>query len=283
MTDAARLLLDEPYLRSTLARVRDAYLRSAWTEYLALSPAARAERVAAPANRLMSLLVRPPIRAVLNARAPRLDVGELLDQRGVLLVNLAPGSLGESGAAMLGSITMYAIWAAIERRVKLAPEQRTPVFIVVDELASLLHGTPFGFELLTERARGLGAGLLVNVQTLGRIPEPTRGALLGNVASVITFGSTEDVRQIARQLPGLSEADIRGLGRYRVAARLGTAAGSAVLTGRTDPLPPETSLADTIRAASAERYGSPPEVDALPDAPTDDDDQRSLGRARRSA
>jgi hypothetical protein len=284
LTDIARLLMDEPYLRSTLVRVRDPYLRSAWAEYLALSPAARAERVQAPMNRLMNLLMRAPLRAILNASEPKLDVGELLGQRGVLLVNLAPGVLGEAGAAMLGSIAMHAIWMAIERRVKLSPEQRTPVFIVVDELASLLGGVPFNFELLVERARGLGAGLLVNIQTLGRIAEPTRGALLGNVLNLITFASTEDVREITRQLPGLTEADIRGLPRYHVAARLGTSAGSVILTGRTEPLPEETGMAETIRAASAEHFASAPEVtsDAQDDLP-DGDDERPVGRARRSA
>lgn len=282
LTDAARLLLDEPYLRSTLTHVRDAYLRAAWQEYLALSSAARAERVQAPMNRILGLLMRPPIRAVLAARDPKLDVGQLLHQRGVLLVNLAPGVLGEAGAAALGSITMYAIWSAIERRVKLPPEQRTPVYIVVDELASLVNGTPFGFELLAERARGLGAGLIVNVQTLGRIPEPTRGALLGNVLNLISFGSTEDVGQIARQLPGLTEADIRRLGRYHVVARLGTADGTAVLTGRTEPLGPETNLAKTIRDASARRYASEPETDSPPDDASGDEGQ-GVGRARRES
>jgi hypothetical protein len=284
LTDIVRLLLDEPYLRSTLARVRDPFLRSAWQEYLALSVQARAERVQAPMNRVMSLLMRPPLRATLNASDPKLDVGELFEQRGVLLVNLAPGVVGEAGAAMLGSVAMHAIWMAIERRVKLPAEQRAPVFIIVDELASLTHGTPFKFELLAERARGLGAGLIVNVQTLGRIPEPTRGALLGNVASFITFASTEDVRQIARQLPGLSEEDIRALARYHVAARLGTADGTAILTGRTEPLPEETGMAETIRAASAEHFASAPKVtcDAQDDLP-DGDDERPVGRARRSA
>jgi hypothetical protein len=281
LADIGRLLADEAHLRSVVARLGDSYLRTAWQAYLSLSPSARAEQVQAPMNRVMGLLMRPPLRAVLAAPEPKLEIGALLAARGVLLVNLAPGVLGEAGAAVMGSLVMYALWSAIERRVKLPPDQRTPVFIVADELASLLHGTPFGFELLAERARGLGAGLIASAQTLGRIPEPTRGALLGNVTNFISMRASEDVAQIARQLPGTSEADIRGLRRFHVVARLSDQDGNvSVLTGRTEPLPPETNLAKAIRDASARRYASAPESDNPPDDVSVDDD-RGVGRARR--
>ena len=235
----------------------------------------------------MALLSRSRLRAVLAAPDPKLDVAQLLAERKFLLVNLAPGVLGESGAAVLGSVLMYVIWSAIEARVSLPPERRHPIFLYLDELATLTHGTPFGFELLAERARGLGAGLTVALQTLGRIPEPARGALLGNVASFITWrASAEEAPRIARQLPGLSDADVMGLGRFEVAARIGTGVGSsiAVGTGRTEPLPPETGQAEAIRDASAARYGSQPEPAAGEDKPAaDGGDQDSVGRTRRQA
>jgi hypothetical protein len=94
---------------------------------------------------------------------------------------------------------------------------------------------------------------------LGRVPEPTRSAILGNLATLITFraGATE-ASTIARELPGISAADLMALGRFEVAARVGTGAGSAVsvVTGRTEPLPPVTGQAEAIRERSAERYGT---------------------------
>src|SRR3712207_8199632 len=55
-----------------------------------------------------------------------------------------------------------------------------------------LFRSPFSFELLAERARGLGAGLTVATQTLGRLPESTRAALLGNAASLVSFRAGAD-------------------------------------------------------------------------------------------
>jgi hypothetical protein len=275
LADVGRLFFEEAFLRAALARLSDPFLISAWQGYLSLSSGARFEQVQAPMNRIMALLNRPHIRAVIASPTPKLDVARAFRERKWLLISLAPGVLGESGAALAGSALMYVIWSAIEARVTLEPAKRHPIFLYLDELATLTGGTPFSFELLAERARGLGAGLTVAVQTLGRIPEPTRGALLGNVATFITFGASEDAQRLARQLPGLAESDVMRLGRYEVAARIPTETGSVTVTGRTEPLPPPTGQAEAIRDRSAARYGAdvapaatdsgdppPPEADA---------------------
>jgi hypothetical protein len=96
---------------------------------------------------------------------------------------------------------------------------------------------------------------------------------------------SQEAAVIARHLPGLSEADIMGLPRFGVAARLGTGIGSsvAVVTGHTMPLPPETGMAEAIRDASAGRYGSQSKPENEPADPADDGGRTepSLGRGRR--
>ena len=289
LADIGRLFFEEPFRASAIARLRDPFLISAWQSYAALSPGSQAEHVQAPMSRVMALLSRPRIRAVLASPDPKLDVARLFSERKWLLVSLAPGVLGESGAAIIGAALMYVIWSAIEGRVTLAPERRHPIFLYVDELATVTNGLPFSFELLAERARGLGAGLTVAIQTLSRIPEPTRSALIGNVATFITFrAAAEESARLASQVPPLTEADVMGLGRFEVAARVGDGIGSAVsvVTGRTEPLPPETGQAAAIRERSAQLYGSDPRQaeDAL-SARTEgyeDDEDGPLGRARRA-
>src|ERR1019366_273232 len=259
LSDMGRLFFEEPFRRAAIARLRDPFLISSWQSYESLSSAAQAEHVQAPLARVMTLLSRPRVRAVLASPEPKLDIARLFRERKWLLVSLAPGAISEAGATLVGAALMYSIWSAIEARVLLAPEQRHPIFLYVDELATVTNGLPFGFELLAERARGLGAGLTVALQTLGRIPEPTRSAVLGNVATFVAFrAGAMEASAVARQLPGLSEADVAALGRFEVAARVGTGSGSAVsvVTGRTEPLPPVTGQAEAIRERSAERYGT---------------------------
>ncbi len=263
LADMGRLFYDESYLRAAIARLSDPYLVSSWQGYLALSLAARAEHVQAPMARVMTLLSRPRVRSILASPGePKLDVARLMSERKWLLVSLAPGAgLSEAGATFVGAALMYVIWSAIEARVALPPQKRHLVCLYIDELATLTNGTPFGVELLAERARGLGASLTVALQTLGRIGEPTRSALTGNLATIISFrAGYREAPTLAGELPGISPGDLMALGRFEVAARVGTGSGSAVsvVTGRTEPLPPETGQAETIRDRSAHAYGNPP-------------------------
>jgi hypothetical protein len=238
--------------------------------------------------RVMALLARPRVRAVLANPEPKLDIGKLFAERKWLLVSLAPGQLGEAGASIIGAAITHLVWSAIEARVSLPAGKRPFVSLYLDEMATLTGGVPFSFELLAERARGLGAGLTVAVQTLGRVPEPTRSALLGNTASFISFrAGAEEASRIARQLPGLGDADVMALGRFHVAARVASADGSAVVTGRTLPLPPATGQAEVIRDRSAQLYGSSPVKADPPSTPPMNtgqsaDDSR-LGRRGRVA
>lgn len=287
LADMGRLFYEEPFRRAAIARLRDPFLISSWQSYESLSPAAQAEHVQAPMARVMTLLSRPRVRAVLASPEPKLDIAEVFRERKWLLVSLAPGAISEAGATLVGAALMYSIWSAIEARVALAPEKRHPIFVYVDELATLTNGLPFGFELLAERARGLGAGLTVALQTLGRIPEPTRSALLGNAATFVTFrASATEASAVARQLPGLNEADVVALGRYEVAARVGTGSGSsvAVVTGRTEPLPPPGGQAEAIRDRSASIYGAssqPGESRNAGHEPHEQGTADAVGRTRR--
>ncbi len=284
LMDLGRLFADEGYRRAAVANLSDGFLRQSWAQYESLSPAAKVDVVQAPLARVAALLSRPRVRAVVASAEPKIDVAQLLAEKRFLLVSLAPGVLGEA-APLIGSAVMAATWSAIEARVAISPERRHLVSVYIDELATVVNGLPSDIELVAERARGLGASLTVALQTLGRVPEPTRSALLGNLATLISFraGATE-ATAIARELPGFTASDLQALGAYEVCARVGTGGGSAVsvVTGRTEPLPPVIGQAGVIRDRSAARYGSTPsEPTASPTNTPDDGDLVGSRRRQR--
>jgi hypothetical protein len=285
LMDWPRLFTDRAFRARTVGRLSDPVLRMAWASFEDLSPAEQAQHIAPALNRLVSLLSRPAVRNVLAQEQPKLDVGRLLEERKWLLVSLPPGALGEPAARLLGAIVVYAMWAAIEARATLPPTKRNPAFVYLDELQTL-ESLPFGLEALLERSRGLGCGVTVATQALGRLPDRMRDSLLGNVASLISFRLGHDeAARAARELPGLSAGDLMGLQRFEVAARVGTGLGSsvAVMTGRTQPLPEPTGQADRIRALSAERYGGT--AASFQSSPTEPppDGSGQIGRRRRAS
>ncbi len=287
LMDLARLFSDERYRHAAVQNLSDGFLRASWANYQSLSPAARVEVIQAPMGRVMALLSRPRVRAVVSSAEAKVDVGRLLEERRFLLVSLASGVLGEA-APLIGSAVMLATWNAIERRIASRPEQRHPVSVFVDELATVANGLPSDIELAAERARGLGASLSFAVQTLERVPDPARSAILGNLATLVSFraGATE-APTIARELPGISADDLMALGPYEVCARVGTGGGSAVsvVTGRTEPLPPVIGQAEAIRDRSAQTYGSVPSGQPTSDRqeqPTPDTSDLVGSRRRRT-
>lgn len=262
LTDWLLLFTDATFRHQAVSRLRDPLLVAAWASYEALSPAEQHQHVSAPMAKVTSLLSRPAVRAVLAQRQPKLDITRLLAERKWLLITLAPGTLGEPAARLLGAILTYAVWSAVEARSAVSEQQRRHVCLYVDELQSL-SALPFGIEYLFERARGLNCGVTVATQALGRLPEQLRRSLLGNVGSLVAFrAGYEEATRLARELPGLNASDLQALRRFEVAGKIGTGvgAGVAVVTGTTLPLPEPTAQAARIRQLSAERYGGDPQI-----------------------
>lgn len=285
LTDWIRLFTDTRFRRAAVGRLTDPLLVAAWRSYEELSVAEQHQHVAAPMNRVMSLLARPAIRNVLAQQSPRLDIGRLLRERQWLLVSLSPGILGEAAARLLGAVVTYAAWMAIEARSALPEAARRPVFLVMDELQSLAS-LPWSVEHLFERARGLGCGVTVATQALGRLPDGMRTSLLANVGSLMTFrAGFDEATRLARELPGLAASDLQALRPFEVAARVGVGAGSGtnVMTGRTQALPLATGQAERIRQQSAGRYGGTANVEAVTSqAPSLANADAVLGRGSRS-
>lgn len=286
--DFGRLFFEPAFRRQAIASLNDPWLVSSWQSYEALSSGEQTQHVLPAMSKVMGLLARPAVRRVLAQPAPKLDIARLLAERKWLMVNLAPGTLGEPAARLLGAVLMYATWSAIEARAAIPKDQRHPVFLYVDEMGTL-SSLPFGFELLAERARGLGGGLVISLQTFSRLSESVRAALFGNAATLVTFRAGHDeANRIARELPGITAEDLQALGEFEVAARVATGSrGStvAIVTGRTEPPLPITGQAGAIRKASAARYGvDSAEIDAALVGRFDQaEDLGDIGRARRGA
>jgi len=256
LLDLPRLYLDPIARRQVVSRLRDPLLIGQWQSFEALSEAEKAQHLQAPLSRVLALVGRPPVQAVFGPN-PKLDVAQLLRDRGWLLVSLSGGTIGAPAARIIGSALTYLIWSAITARAAIPPERRRPVFLYFDELQALTD-QGLGMEDFLEQARGLGAGVTVATQAIARTPASIRTSLLSNVGTLISFrAGAEEAQRLSRELPGLSALDLQSLAPYEVAARVATGqgSGSVVVTGRTEPLPDPTGQADHIRVLSGQRFG----------------------------
>jgi DNA helicase HerA-like ATPase len=256
LLDLPQLFLDVRARRRAVGFLRDPLLIGQWEVFDQLSEAERMQHIQAPLSRILSLVTRPPVQAVFGPD-PRLDVAQLLRDRGWLLVPLSSGVIGTASARIIGSALTFIAWSHISSRAAIPQEQRRPLFLFFDELQALTD-QGLGLEDLLEQSRGYGASVTIATQAIGRTPEQIRHSLLSNVGTLISLraGGDESAR-IARELPGIAPRDIQSLPPYEVVARVATGqgSGSIVVTGRTEPLGAPTGQGERIRERSAEQWG----------------------------
>src|SRR5262249_2033002 len=104
------------------------------------------------------------------------------------VASLPKGRLGEDGTLVLGGLLLGAFQHAALGRVDLASSDRSPFFLVVDEVGSF--ATRPLLELVAE-ARKFAVGLILATQTL---------ALLGNVGTLVSFRlGADDAEMVERE------------------------------------------------------------------------------------
>ncbi len=211
LPDILRLYADKRFRGEVVSGISNPVVKAYWRDEFAHYPdRMRAEAVAPIQNKLGALLADPRLFNVLATPATDLRFRRMLDQGGVLVVNLAKGRLGEDAAAVLGSLLVSTIGLAAMSRAEAGPEDRLPFFLYVDEFQTF---TTLSFVNMMSELRKYGLGLVLAHQHLHQLEPPIRHAVLGNAGSLISFRvGAEDAPFIASELqPTFSTLDLINL------------------------------------------------------------------------
>ncbi len=287
LIDLPRLLADERFRRGIIGEVMDdPGLASFWSGYLAMSPGAQAQAIAAPMNKLRQYLLRPSLRSILGQADPPFRLRDVFKDNKVVLVPLNEALIGPITAQLLGSLIVAETWSAtMERASEVDPSSR-PATVVIDEVQQYLH-LPVSIDDALSRSRSNGVGWHLAHQHRAQLPASTRAAIDTNAKSKIIFQllDPDDASALAKQAPSLQAVDFLSLGQYQAYANLtagGAPSGWALI--RTLPPPEPTGLGEEVRNRSHNRYASPipqppPTSTVRPYPKVADGDE--LGRKRR--
>ncbi|MBF6620189.1 MAG: hypothetical protein ITG02_08165, partial [Patulibacter sp.] len=285
IVDLPRVFSDLPLRRRLLGRANDPLLSSMWATFDALSPAQRAEHLAAPLGKAQDLLSRSVLRRVLGQTTPKMTVARAIREGRIVVVRLPAGELGSTTAQLLGGLVVHEVHQAVMARQAVPAQQRRAFGVYVDEPA-VMRLVPVPLDALYELARGLGVGLTLATQSVSQLPDVVRRAVLTNAATIATFrAEDEDARLMARKLVDVSAEQVQHLERFEIALRLGLAHGEVapVTTARTLPLPAPTVDVAALRDLSAGRFGAmtnlPPTSAEAPDDSSPD--EAPIGRRRQ--
>ena len=256
------LLLLNPRVRSRLTKnLGDPIgLKPFWQEYEAQTEGQRLQMVGPVLNKLRTFLLRPTVRSVLGQSKSTIDLHEVLDRKGILLVNLAKGELGEETSRLLGAFVMSRIWqAALARSSR--PERWRPDFnLYLDEFHDYLH-LPQSIDDILAQARAYHLSLTLANQHLAQLHDSTRQALASNARTRIVFQlGPDDARLVARDFEPMTVHQLQSLARFQIAVRLNVDGHTEPpFTGTTLPMPSGfgEGHAAELKFASVHRYGRP--------------------------
>jgi hypothetical protein len=182
-----RMLVDKNYRKFILKQVKDPILLKFWEEeYTQMSSNSRlvTEAVAPIQNKVGRFIASSVIRNIVGQVKSSINLRDIMDNKKILLINLAQGKLGEETSALLGGMIITRLQSTAMERVDLPMEQRHDFFLYVDEFQNFATDS---FAKILSEARKFKLNLVMTNQYIDQIPLTVRQAIFGNVGTLGSF------------------------------------------------------------------------------------------------
>jgi DNA helicase HerA-like ATPase len=206
-------------------------------------------------NKVEAFLAFPSLKNILGQSPSTLDMSYAMDHQRIVIVNLAMGTIGDTGARPMGALILAHLRAAAMSRARLPQDERKPFHLICDEAHAF--GSASMARLLQE-IRKFAVSVTIATQYLDALTDDTRAALLGNAKTLVVF----------RCAPG--DADVlsphfdRLHQDFNQTALLELNDGEAMISAPNQPaarieIPPPQPLRspDRVKQQSRRHYGRP--------------------------
>ena len=251
-----QFLVDESYRRRALAHVKDPFVRRFFRDEYDNKHEDDRDTIRSPIlNKVGAITSTPYLRNILCQPTSTLSFKHLIDNRQVLIANLAQGRIGDWTAHLAGALLITQLRAAGMARAQLPLNElaKAPLFhLFIDEAQW------FGVQSLASIIEGLrkfrGSLTLAN-QNAAQLPEKLLATLVGTTQTVVSFRvGPDDAELLARRM----RIDPGGLTQMPI--------GMACFDGQMARVPPPIGFPDadrigkhveTLKGQSARRYGRP--------------------------
>ena len=256
--DGLRLLSNDPFRNSVLAKVSDPYLLEWWArDFSSWHRQYRAEALAPVQTRLTYYASSKRARAILGQRRSTIDLRKTILDGGVILVSTSQGTVGRDVAALVGASLLNLVDSVIREQGSLSLAERRGALVVVDEMQSM---PGVDYESMLSELGKFGANFILATQSLAKLDDLSRtmrDTLLANVGCLAVFQvAGSDARTLVWELgkDRVSEEDVVSLPVHHcyVRATVGTDRMPAFSMEVRKPEEGDPAVAARIRAATSE-------------------------------
>lgn len=260
LLDVQRMLREEAFRNKIVSNLKDPVVKNFWTKTFAKwNDRYREEAVAPVQNKIGQFISSPLIRNIIGQKKTSFHIRSLMDNKKILIMNLAKGKIGEDNSALLGALMITKIQLSAMERGDIPEDERKDFHLFVDEFQNF--ATESFCNILSE-ARKYRLNLILANQYIEQIDEPVRNAIFGNCGTIIAFRvGSQDGQALEKELPPFTQEDFINLPRYSIYLKL-CIDNQTCLAFSADTLPQidlkDTELnAEKIIRCSRQRYCKP--------------------------
>ena len=261
LLDVNRMLTNKPFRKAVIEKITDPIVRSFWTEEFA-TYTDRYTQEATPAiqNKVGQFVSNPLVRNIVGQPQSSFNLREMMDQKKIFIVNLSKGRMGESNAALLGSMLTVKIYLAAMSRAD-EPASRMAklprVYFYVDEFQSMMNEA---FADILSESRKYKLALTLANQYIEQMEENVRDAVFGNVGTMMVFRvgpfDAEVLKTVFEPTFTAEDLVLLGVGQIYLTLMI-DGVGSAPFSAQTIPPieSPSISYKDDVITSSRAKYG----------------------------
>lgn len=219
LIEVVRILQDEKWVQERwLPLIKDELVRRYWIDQVAKTDQkTKSESLGYFISKFDKFTTNLAIRNIIGQSQSSFDFRDVMDNRKILIVNLAKGLLGDENMSFIGLLLVQKMLAAALSREDIPESERKDFFFYADEFQNFATDE---FTSILSEARKYRLNLTLAHQYIGQLPENIKGAVFGNVGSLfITRCSNEDAVFLEPQFESyVKSTDIinQGTGHYYV-------------------------------------------------------------------
>ena len=208
LLEIGRVLADKTFRDMKLSKCKNPIIKQFWENAeKTTGDQSLANFVPYITNKFDVFVSNDIMRPVIAQEKSVFNFRKIMDEKKILLVNLAKGRLGDINANLIGLILVGKIQMAALSRVDMFGQKMNDFFLYIDEFQNV---TTDSIESILSEARKYRLSLNVAHQYVEQLDEKIRNAVFGNVGSMaIHRVSAENADIFAKQLePTFTAADI---------------------------------------------------------------------------
>ncbi|MFA5135199.1 MAG: type IV secretion system DNA-binding domain-containing protein [Patescibacteria group bacterium] len=225
IAEIPRMFTDPAFQKYKLSKVKDPIIRSFWEKEMAkTSDFHKSEMLGYLISKVGRFVENSMMRNIIGQARSGFDFDDIMNNRKILLVNLAKGTTGEVNSNLLGLIIVSKLQMAAMKRVTVPEEQRNDFYLYIDEFQNFVTDS---IATILSEARKYRLNLTMAHQYIGQLVRDNndtkiRDAVFGNAGTLIAFRvGVEDAETLAQEFePVFNEYDVINVDMYTANVKL---------------------------------------------------------------